>query len=307
MIVLKPVTFFFPILFMSIACNTPQKLADSNPFPSGVKSFDLEGHRGCRGLMPENTIPAYLKALDLGVTTLEMDAVITKDSQVIMSHEPFFSHEITTRVNGDRVTEAEEKSLNIYQMSHVETQQFDVGLKPHPRFPDQKEIAVHKPLLKDVFDSVFQYCKSHHVAIPFFNIETKSQSATDNIYHPEPKRFVELLMQVIGEKKMEDKTIIQSFDFRTLQYLHQHYPAIKTATLIEDYDKLPFDQQLEKLGFTPIIYSPAWELVTPELVRQCHEKGVKLIPWTVNEAAEMTRFKEMGVDGLITDYPDRFK
>ena len=102
---------------MSIACNTPQKLAGSDHSPSGVRGFDLEGHRGCRGLMPENTIPAYLKALDLGVSTLEMDAVITKDSQVIMSHEPFFNHEITTKpvtsYAVSYVTEEEEKSLNL--------------------------------------------------------------------------------------------------------------------------------------------------------------------------------------------------
>src|SRR5580765_2886505 len=100
-------------------------------------AFDVEGHRGCRGLMPENTIPAMLKAIDLGVTTLEMDIVITKDSQVIVSHEPFFNHEITTKPDGSFVTEGEEHSLNIYNMSYTETQQFDVGLKTHPRFPEQ--------------------------------------------------------------------------------------------------------------------------------------------------------------------------
>lgn len=304
---LSATIFLLSVFIMSFSFDTLKKLTGSDFYPSGVKDFDLQGHRGCRGLMPENTIPAYLKAMDIGVTTLEMDAVITKDSMVIMSHEPFFNHEITTRVSGTPVTEAEEKSLNIFEMTYSETQQFDVGLKPHPRFPQQQKIAVPKPLLKDVFDSVIQYCRSHKVAVPFFNIETKSHAITDNIYHPAPGQFVELLMQVIKEKKMEDKTIIQSFDFRTLQYLHEHYPAIKTAALIEDYDKLSFDKQLEKLGFIPTIYSPANELVTPLLVTQCHEKRVKLIPWTINDPAEMKRFVEMGVDGLITDYPNLYK
>ena len=298
--------FIYSLLFLAInpSCsNTKHAASNSNMHTS----FDLQGHRGCRGLMPENTIPAYLKAMDIGVATLEMDAVVTKDAQVIMSHEPFFNHEITTRTNGAEVTEAEEKTLNIYQMTYAETQEFDVGLKPHPRFPDQQKIAVHKPLLKDVFDSVIQYCKSHQVAVPFFNIETKSHAVTDNIYHPVPRQFVELIMQVIKDKKLEDKVIIQSFDFRTLQYLHQHYPDIKTAALIEDYDKLPFDQQLGKLGFIPTIYSPANELVTPLMVTNCHEKGIRLIPWTINDPAEMKRFTEMGVDGLITDYPNLFK
>ena len=93
---------------------------------------------------------------------------------------------------------------------------------------------------------------------------------------------------------------------RPLQYLHKHYPAIKTAALIEDFDK-SFDQQLEKLGFTPTIYSPAWVLVTPGLVKQCHDKGVRLVPWTINDKAGMKRLVDMGVDGLITDYPDLYK
>src|SRR6476469_6327956 len=102
-------------------------------------TFDVQGHRGSRGLMPENTIPAMYKALDLGVTTLEMDAVVTKDKQVVVSHEPFFNHEITTRPNGHAVTVAEEKSLNIYQMDFAEVRKFDVGSKVNPRFPRQQK------------------------------------------------------------------------------------------------------------------------------------------------------------------------
>ncbi|HYK44667.1 MAG TPA: glycerophosphodiester phosphodiesterase family protein, partial [Parafilimonas sp.] len=100
----------------------------------GLPLFDKEGHRGCRGLMPENTIPAFLKAIDLGVTTLEMDAVITKDGQVLISHEPFFNHEITTKPNGDTLRESEDRSFNIYQMNYDEVKTYDVGLKVNPRF-----------------------------------------------------------------------------------------------------------------------------------------------------------------------------
>jgi glycerophosphoryl diester phosphodiesterase len=269
-------------------------------------TFDLEGHRGCRGLMPENTIPAFLMALEIGVTTLEMDAVITKDSQVIMSHEPFFNHEITTKPNGKYIDGSEEIDLNIYKMTYAETLTFDVGLKPHPRFPDQKKLAAHKPLLSDVIDSVKQFCNEHNRKFPYFNIETKCKPVSDNKYHPEPAAFVELIMHVVKDKEIEANTIIQSFDFRSLQYLHEHYPSIKTAALIEDYDKLSFEKQLEKLGFLPTIYSPAWELVTPELVKSCKEKKIRLIPWTVNDKAGMKRLVDMGVNGLITDYPNLF-
>jgi glycerophosphoryl diester phosphodiesterase len=123
----------------------------------GLGAFDRQGHRGCRGLMPENTIPAMKTALDLGVTTLEMDIVFTKDKQAILSHEPFFNHEITTKPDGSLVTEAEEKSLNIYGMTYEEVKKYDVGMRPHPRFPRQQKLKTYKPLLSDLLDSVQQY------------------------------------------------------------------------------------------------------------------------------------------------------
>jgi len=268
--------------------------------------FDKQGHRGCRGLMPENTIPAMIHALDLGVTTLEMDIAFTKDGVAILSHEPFFNHELTTKADGSFIPEKEEKNFNIYKMNFAETQTYDVGLKPHPRFPQQKKIAVHKPRLADVFDSVKNYMMKARRPFPFYNIETKTNPATDNIYHPAPAEFVELLMAVIKEKQLEDFVIIQSFDFRTLQYLHQHYPAIKTAMLIEDYDKRTFEEQLKALGFTPTIYSPAYVLATEAVIKKCHDQNIKIIPWTVNDKAKITALKNLGVDGIISDYPNLF-
>jgi glycerophosphoryl diester phosphodiesterase len=280
---------------------TKNNNAGSNKLPA----FDLQGHRGCRGLLPENTIVAMLKAIDLKVTTLEMDVVITADSQVVLSHEPFFNHDITTKPNGEAVTAAEEKDLNIYKMTLEQVQDFDVGLKPHPRFPRQEKLRATKPLLSQVFEVVTRYCTAeNHKPIPFFNIETKTQPATDNRFHPEPGRFVELLMNVVKKTGMEDRVVVQSFDFRTLQYLHGHYPNIKTAALIEQYDRRSFRDLMAALGFVPTIFSPAHELVTPELVRQTHAAEVKLIPWTVNDAKTAKALILMGVDGLITDYPN---
>lgn len=265
-------------------------------------SFDWQGHRGCRGLMPENTIPAMLHAVDLGVTTLEMDAVITKDSQVVLSHEPFFNHEVTTKPDGSFVEESEEKKLKIYQMTYEEMKQFDVGMKVYPRFPQQKKIKAIKPKLSDVIDTIEAYTASKKLPAKFYNIETKLQAATDNIYHPAPQKFVESIMQVIKDKKIEARTIIQSFDVRTLQYLHQKYPNINTALLVEDTGTL--QEQIAKLGFTPNIYSPDYTLVNPLLVKQCNEMYMKIIPWTVNDVSKMKELKAMGVDGIITDYPN---
>ena len=271
-----------------------------------VNFFDKEGHRGCRGLMPENTIPAMLKAIELGVNTLETDVVITKDKKVILSHEPFFNHEITTKPDGSPVTESEEKSLNIYQMDYARVKNFDVGMRPHPRFPQQEKIAVAKPLLSDMIDAVEKYCTIHHKTLPQYNIETKTQPATDDLYHPKPAEFVELLVAVIKEKKMEDRVIIQSFDLRTLQYLHLHYPGFKTALLVEDFDKRIFALQLKGLGFIPSFYSPHFSLVTPLLVKQCKDAGIRLIPWTVNDIEKIKELKKMGVNGVISDFPDLF-
>lgn len=268
--------------------------------------FDKQGHRGCRGIMPENTIAAMRQALDLGVNTLEMDIVFTRDQQAILSHEPFFNHEITTRPGGSFVSEQEEKNLNIYGMTYDEVRTYDVGMKPHPRFPAQAKIPAVKPLLADVFDSVDQYIAKSKRPLPYFNIETKTDPATDNVFHPAPEQFVDQLMKIIYDKKVEDRVIIQSFDFRTLRYLHRKYPDIKTAALIEDFDERGIRDQLKSLGFIPSIYSPELKLVTAELVRHCHEQGIKIIPWTVNDKATIDRLRDLGVDGIITDFPDLF-
>lgn len=295
----------YSLLFLCCfaACHVAKKLPETTAITS---SFDAQGHRGCRGLIPENTIPAMKKALDLGVTTLEMDIVFTKDKWPILSHEPFFNHEITTKPDGSLVTEKEERSLNIYKMDYAEVKKYDVGIRPHPRFPRQEKINVYKPLLSDLLDSVDEYMKTSKRPLPYFNIETKSDPASDNIYHPAPAEFVDRLMAVILSKKIEERVIIQSFDFRTLRYLHEKYPSIKTAMLIEDFDERGIKDQLKALGFTPTIYSPEHKMVTEELVKKCHEQNIKIIPWTVNDKERIDELKKTGVDGIISDYPDLF-
>jgi glycerophosphoryl diester phosphodiesterase len=236
---------FTGLLIFIFSCSNTKKMQETAGDTANEKyvpgEFDKQGHRGCRGLMPENTVPAMLNVLGMTVTTLEMDVVITKDKKVILSHEPFFNHEISTKPDGSYVTETEEKSLNIYKMTYEEVKKYDVGMKPHPRFPQQKKMKVAKPLLAEVMDSIKMDMMYRRRPPLFYNIETKTNPQTDNIYHPAPAEFVELLMTVIKENHLEEMVIIQSFDFRTLQYLHQKYPAIKTAMLIEADDKRSFD------------------------------------------------------------------
>ena len=290
------------VIGIVVACHAVKK-SQSSILPV----FDKQGHRGCRGLMPENTIPAMIRALELGVTTLEMDAVITKDDHVILSHEPFFSNDVSTKHDGTPVAMSEERKFNIFQMTYFETQQFDVGIKPHPRFPQQQKVPAKKPLLSDVIDSVEKYCQVHNLQAPFYNIETKSQPVTDYIFHPAPEKFTDLVMQVINKKGIAERVIIQSFDFRTLQVMNRKYPLIKTAALIEDHDKRSLETQLSALSFVPTIYSPHYSLVSSELVEKCHAQNMKVIPWTVNDKPTIDRLRQMKVDGIITDYPDLFR
>ena len=267
-------------------------------------SLDLQGHRGCRGLMPENTIPAFIKALDLGVTTLEMDVVISKDKRVIVSHDPFLSHEICLKPDGREIWAYEEKKYNIYQLYSSELIKFDCGSKPHPRFPQQQKLKVHKPLLEEVIDSTEHYAAQKKLA-PLYNIEIKSVAATDKVFHPAPDEFAELVVGILETEEIIDRTTIQCFDVRTLQYLHKNYPEITLALLVENTNSP--EENLELLGFTPNIYSPEYILVDEHLMTLAHNKHMKVLPWTVNTTEEAQRLIGLGVDGIITDYPNLFK
>lgn len=266
------------------------------------KKFDVQGKAGARGIMPENTINGMLKALDLGVKTLEMDAVISKDKQVVLSQEPYFNNEISLQPNGKAITLKDQKKFNIYQMDYEEIKKFDVGSKVHPRFPGQVKFKAYKPLLSETIDAVEAYVKENKLSKPVYNIETKTIKNGDNTFHPEPAEFIELIMNVVNAKKISKRVIIESFDMRTLQYLHEKYPKIQTSLLIDE--KEPFEEYIEKLGFKPTIYSPYSVLVGKGLVDRCHEMDIKIIPWTVNSLKDIEYFISLGVDGIITDYPN---
>lgn len=265
------------------------------------ESFDIQGHRGCRGLMPENTIPAFLKAIDLGVTTLELDVVVSKDGLLVVSHEPYLSPIICTNEEGENFED--EKKYNLYQMTYLEISKCDCGSKVHPRFPEQQKMKVSKPLLTDMIDAVENYLKEKKLAPIMYNIETKSEPKTDNIAHPAPADFVKLLYKTLKEKGMLNRTTVQSFDMRTLQEIKKLDSGLSLALLIE---KEPyFEKNIQELGFKPAIYSPYFVLVTDALVSYCKKENIKLIPWTVNDYETMLKLKVQGVDGIITDYPDR--
>jgi glycerophosphoryl diester phosphodiesterase len=270
--------------------------------PEQKSILDIQGHRGARGLMPENTIPAFLEAVRLGVTTVEMDIVISADGQVVVSHDPYLSHEFCLTKEGKEISEAEEKSYNLYHMNYADIKACDCGSKIHPRFPQQKKMKAYKPLLSEAIDSIEAYVKAHHLTPVRYNIETKISPDGDGVFHPAPDSVVKLLTAVVREKGIWDRTTIQSFDDRSLQVLHKGYPKISLALLVED--SVSAEEHIKHLGFTPDIYSPDYHLLNVDVIAWAHKQNMKVIPWTLNTREEMDSLIQMGVDGIITDYPN---
>ncbi|HMQ47953.1 MAG TPA: glycerophosphodiester phosphodiesterase family protein [Saprospiraceae bacterium] len=275
-----------------------------NPKSEPDKTFDWQGHRGARGLLPENTVPAFLKALEFPeITTLELDLAVSKDSQLVVSHEPWLSHQICSHPDGRPVLETEADSLLIWQMPYDQIRQYDCGSRGNARFPEQASLAVHKPLLGEVLQAVQTWCLENQRPEPAYNIEIKSMHEWDSLKTPAPDVFAALLVDALKKAGILERTCIQSFDVRALQAVQQLDPTRITALLVEN--ELGLEENLRLLGFVPAIYSPYHELLSQAVVNSIHEKGMKVIPWTVNDAGRMQELIDMGVDGIITDYPDR--
>jgi len=266
--------------------------------------LDKQAHRGGRGLMPENTIPAMLKSLDLGVQTLEMDVVISKDKKVVVSHDTYMSSDFMRRPDGTDISPAEAKQILLYGLTYNEIAKFDAGTKPHPQFSQQKKFKTYKPLLSALIDSVDAYVKQKGLKQPLYNIEIKSAPEGDGKEHPAPEEFVDLVIEICKSKNLRNRLTIQSFDVRPLKVIHQKYPEVILSYLTANTKSL--DENLALLGFTPKVYSPYYKTVTSESVKNCHDKGMQVVPWTVNTKDEITKLTQMGVDGIISDYPDLF-
>ena len=269
-----------------------------------IYDYDLQGHRGARGLLPENTIPSFLKAIDYGVDTIEFDLVVTADNQILISHEPWFDHQISTKPDGEPVTEEEQMAFNIYQITYEETQQFDVGVRGHAGFPEQVPMEVTKPLMRDAILAIESYVDEQGLNLVQYNIETKSRPEWYGEYGPQPEEFSQLLYDELADLDILDRVIIQSFDPATLIAMREIDSGLVQAMLVFEEEQT-IDQYVKILGYQPEIWSPHYQLVTPELVADVHERGMTIIPWTINEREEMIRLLEMGVDGIITDYPNR--
>lgn len=291
-----------------------------------AQALDLQGHRGARGLLPENTLPAFARALTIGVTTLELDTAISKDGVVVVSHDATLNPDITRGPDGKWLSR---KDLAIHSLTYPELQQYDVGrirsLTTYAqRFSAQQAVdGTRLPRLADVF-ALARRAGSNTVR---FNIETKI-SPEQPQQTPAPEVFARALIEAVRAEKLEVRVTIQSFDWRTLQVVQQEAPQIATVYLTAQQPWLdniraggsasPWTAGFHVsryAGSVPrmikaaggAVWSPYFGDVTRETVREAQQAGLKVVVWTVNERRDITRMIDFGVDGIISDYPDRLR
>ena len=289
-------------------------------------AFDLQGHRGARGLAPENTLPAFERALAIGVHTLELDVAVTQDGVLVISHDPRLNPDITRAPDGRFLTSP---GPLIHQTPLAELQRFELGrIKPGTRYATQFAEQVpadgtRLPRLSDLFALV----RRSGNALVRFDIETKiSPLAPDDTLAPEP--FARLLIQAIRDAGMAQRSSIQSFDWRTLQVVQREAPEINTVYLtaqqrwldnVADGETGPSlwtaGLSLRQHGSVPRLVQAAggrtWAAhfadLDPAKIKQAQGLGLQVLAWTVNEPAQINTLLDWGVDGIISDRPDRVR
>ena len=283
----------FVLLLTIFSCRKPER------------KIDFQGHRGARGLYPENSLAGFEYALSLEkVTTLELDLVVSSDRKLIISHEPWMSSSICTV--DSLLTHVNTKAYNLFAMTQDSIKGYDCGSKGNEQFPHQKTLVTHKPAFSELLD--LMAIKNEW---PNLNIETKSKPSGDNVFHPRPKDFAAIIANELSlahgqfpEADIYNKITVQSFDIRTLRELRKLHLGIKLCLLTEN--ETDPAAAMDRLGFPADIYSPNYQTVTPDIVNWCHFRRISIIPWTVNELEDMQSLLDMGVDGIISDYPNKF-
>lgn len=274
--------------------------------PLPIKNnLEIHGHRGARGLFPENTLTAFIEAVKLGVDFLEMDVVISKDKKVVVSHEPWMNPDFCTSPDGKQIEGNPLEKYNLYKMNYSEIVRYDCGIKGNEEFPSQKVISEHKPLLAEVIKKVDAFTRNNHLSPVNYNIEIKSEIEYDGVFNPEPRQFVDLVYTEIKQLDIQSRIIVQSFDVRILRELKKTDASLPISLLVENTSGV--EANIKHLGFDPDIYAPEFHLIDVQLVQAVRARDIKLITWTVNEIADMKKMIESGVKGIITDYPDRLR
>ncbi len=267
---------------------------------TSAQSFEKFAHRGGSALMPENTIIAMQNALDFG-TSLEMDLYLSKDGKVFVYHDDKISSKFASNPDGSPVTPEQAAKKKIVDFTYEELKQYDLGSRPHPDFPRRKQVKAGIPLLNTLVDSVESYARRGGLSAPSYSMEIKVPNA--RLSPTYKSDLVDAVIAILSEKKITDRVIIQSFDIEALEYLHKTYPNMRTAYLV---GKGNYPELLKMLSFKPTAYSPPYTSVTPEMIRYCHENNMQVVTWTVNNRQEIERLIKMGVDVVMSDYPDYF-
>jgi glycerophosphoryl diester phosphodiesterase len=245
----------------------------------------VHGHRGARAAMPENTLPAFRYALELGVDVLELDMAVTKDNVVVVSHDPEMNPKFCRGPEGaERV---------IRKMTWAELKKWDCGAVANPDYPKQKAVpGTRVPTLAEVFE----LAEKKKVE---FNIETKIFEARPELT-PSPDEFVRLVASVVKKYGLEKRVMLQSFDFRTLRAAAKMAPKMRRSALIP---RVARDYVEAARAAEASIISPEYQTVTPEKVAAAHKAGLQVVPWTANTAADWDRLIAAQVDAIISDDP----
>jgi len=265
-----------------------------------AQKFDKQAHRGGAGLMPENSIPAAINAVKNG-WTIEMDIYMTKDSQLVVTHDPHIVSLYAQYPDGHPVLKSEESRLLIKNMNYAEVKSFDIGSRFYPVFPDQQKTKTYIPLLSELIDTAENYARQHHLTPPHYNIQPGPAYTITDDFRTD---YVRKMMNIILAKQIGKRSMFQAFDLGMLETVHRDYPGkIKTFYLVGASHK-DLNKALDRLSFKPDYISPAYTIVNQQMVDACHAKGIKIIPWTVDRQEDIDKLKAMGVDGIISNYPN---
>jgi glycerophosphoryl diester phosphodiesterase len=298
----KSLIFLTNVLLVFACAKETSQSVVMDHFPK----FYKEGHRGTRGLMPENTIMSMKKAIEDGANVIELDIQISKDKKVLVAHDPYINRRISLLPDAQEIPEPDAQKYILYQMPYDSIRRFDVGSKYHSEFPGQKKVKTYIPLFGELIDSVEQFTQERKFAPVIYNIEIKARPDKDGVLQPVPSELIDLVMKVVRSKDIDNRFYIQSFDIRQIQEVHKRHPEVVTGFLTSNKEE-SLEDNLKNIGFTPDIYSPHYKLTSNELVETAHTHGMKFVPWTVNTLEEMQQLVRMGVDGIITDYPHLFR
>jgi len=266
------------------------------------KKSEIHGHRGCRGYFPENTIQGFTHALTLNTTAIELDVVVSKDLKVVVSHEAFMHHKKCLKPNLRPINRVEEAKLILYDMNYEEIKQYDCGLLAHPNYPLLKTGTAYKPLLSEVIETVDSACNKMARTPITYNIEIKSEAYLVGQVQPEYVLYVKLVLEIIAKYNIQNRVIIQSFDKEILRTIHQINTNLPLSLLIEDALD-PFEH-IDQLGFIPDILASYYVFLNEDNINKLQAQSIKVFAFTVNEMNDIQEMLKMGVDAIISDYPD---